>query len=100
MADKLIIETQLLEKDIKSIEEQIALIKNALASLKNDGARLQTMWEGSAKNAFVATFNDDCAQLEGFISLLQKYDAGLTTADKAYNTTAQNVSNTIKALKI
>ena len=100
MSDVLKVETPLLDRDVQSIEEQIGIVKKCLENLRTDEAALETMGEGSAKDAFREQFNSDCTEIEEVILMLETFKESLAKASKEYTLTSEDVSSLIRAAKI
>lgn len=100
MSSLLKIETELLEKDIKTIDEQLGFLRNYVSEMRTAEQHLETAWEGAAKNAFREQFENDCSEIDAIIDLIEAYKNKLLNANKEYIMSNDNVSSIIRSMRI
>lgn len=100
MSSLLKIETERLQKDIDSINEQISYIKKYVSQMRSAEQQLEAMWEGTAKITFREQFESDCQELNEIVKLIEDYRTKLLTAKREYLMANDNVSSIIKSIRI
>ncbi len=67
-----------------TLDRQNQLLSNQIDKLKQAESKLNSMWEGEAKQAFQQVFNKDMVQFGEFHSLIGKYSNVLEQAAQNY----------------
>ena len=93
------IDTELLQNNINSIEENINAAKNQIDTAY-DGIRvLDTMWDGSANSAFNAQFASDYNRMIEICNAVADYYGKLREAKNQYIDGENRVSDIVSALR-
>lgn len=101
MAGKIIeVNTSTLKNDVSTIFSELTGISNDIRQLQDTTARLSTMWDGSAKTAFISAVNDDIQRLEELIGVMKKFSDKVDTSRKEYEKCENVVSNIIASIKV
>ena len=98
--DKIEINTEALNRDIEVLEEKLANTNADIKDLYNNISELNTMWKGSANNAFNTQFNNDMNIMLEISSTLKEYIKSLKDARKTYVSCENSVNDTVKSLDI
>lgn len=67
-----------------TLDRQNQLLNDQISKLRQTESKLNSMWEGEAKQAFQQVFNKDMTQFEAFHSLIGKYGNVLEQAAQNY----------------
>lgn len=101
MADRLIeIETNALDADQRSMSACLQTVKNEIRQLIEEMQQLDSMWEGAAKQAFLAQFQNDCAIMEDICTNLTEYLTSMEKASMEYKKCESDVNDLIRSLRI
>lgn len=100
MADKLRITTEQLARDIAAFNENINNVLKAVEQLRNESARLNSMWDGPSHQAFTEQFNGDLEAANDLITELRNYASALEAAKKKYEDCVGRVDLYINAIRI
>ena len=68
--------------------------KNRVNNLESTEARLKSMWEGEANDAFHAAFTRDKVQMDNFYNAIQQYAAVLDNIAAKYEAAEATNTNT------
>lgn len=86
--------------DISSTEELLAQVQATSDKMFTSLDSLNTSWEGSAHNAFVANVNEDRAFMTEVLKTLRTYTESLDAAETTYRTCESDVSNVIAGIRV
>ena len=101
MAGNLIeVNTSTLKSDISTIYAEINSLKNDVTRLRSAESQLSSMWDGNAKNAFIAAVNDDIQRLEELIGALSKFTDKTDTSRSEYEKCETSVASIIASIKV
>lgn len=71
-------------------------LKTLFGNLQDDHDKLNSMWEGEAKNEFDNAFNKDKEKMDKFIQGIEEYCRNLEDIAKAYETAEKTNTSTAK----
>lgn len=100
MSSLLKIETELLQKDIQSIDEQLGYLRNYVSEMRATEQQLEGSWDGDAKNTFREQFESDCSEIDEIIRLIEAYKNRLSEANREYLMSNDSVSSIIRSMRI
>lgn len=100
MSDRIEIETRLLAQDKESIRDQVQQLRKQKDQLQEKMEQLSGMWEGPAKETFLAQFLSDCEYMDSFFSELDTYVQAMEYAEKEYDKCEDDVAQIIAAIEI
>lgn len=94
------IETQRLQTDIDNLRMHLDGMRKTGDSMMAGINGMSSMWEGEAKNAFVAQFQSDYETLKSTADVIEDLIKTLEEAKQQYDTCESNVASIISALKV
>lgn len=94
------VNTSTLKSDVSTINGEISSLKNDVKSLRSTASQLSSMWDGSAKNAFIAAVNDDIRRLEELINAIGKFTDKTDTSRAEYEKCENAVAGIISAIRV
>ena len=100
MADKIRVNTNVLNNDANSVQQCIERMKKSKENLSSAIVTLDGMWDGSSSEAFKGAVQNDLNDLQAIISQLQKiYQYEVTAKDK-YNACENRVGEIVRSIRI
>lgn len=93
------VDTDVLKRDIDSINESLKYILSNADHLYDEVAQVNTMWKGRANYSFNIQFRNDHERLKEILKALNKYSESLTTAKEEYDSCEETVYETIKSIR-
>lgn len=101
MADAILeVNTSTLKSDVSTIHGEFSGLRTDVQKLRTTAAQLSSMWEGSAKNAFIAAVNDDIARLEDLIRVMGNYTDKTDASRAEYDKCENAVTGVVSAIKV
>lgn len=97
---KLEIDTVLLQDGIERLRDSLAELRAAGSEMMGDIKRLNSMWEGEAKEAFARQFQRDYAELCYMEEVTETLINDLEQAKSQYVRCEGNVSSIVGAIRI
>ena len=94
------VNTSTLRNDVSRINTEISGLKKDVRQLRTTAQQLSSMWEGSAKTAFIAAVNDDIGRLEELINAIDKFTGKTDDARSEYEKCENAVSGIIASIKV
>lgn len=94
------VNTSTLRSDVSAISAEISGLKNDVERLKSTADQLSTMWDGNAKNAFIAAVNDDIKRLEELISAIGKFTDKTDSSRAEYEKCENAVAGIVAAIRV
>ena len=79
---------------------QLQSIREEIGLLREEMDRLCAMWEGPARQAFLAQFEEDCAYMEQVVNHLTDYAEHMEYASREYQKCENHVAEYIAAVQI
>ena len=86
--------------DIGDYENAFSSFRTHFEQLNEDMAALNSMWEGEAHDALVASYEKDKARLQELSNLLEQIMNEMKFAHEEYSRCENNVSQTIDSINI
>ncbi|MDE7312625.1 MAG: WXG100 family type VII secretion target [Eubacterium sp.] len=100
MADRIRINTGRLGADAAQIQGWIRTIAKEVEGIRQSAAALESMWEGSGKEAFQKAFRDDLKTVELAMKSMQEICDYDTNAKKQYEQCDRKVAVLVADLKV
>ncbi len=100
MADKIRVNTGSLTVTRDTVNRQVGNINNQISELNGDIAKLDSMWEGEAHEAFHSAFLADVFQLQKLCKSLESIVSYESNAIKEYNQCEQQVAALIAGINV
>lgn len=100
MADKLIINTDSLSRDIRSFDSRLDEIASCISQMRDALAALGTMWAGPSHDIYDAQFRSDCDAAEELVKELRKFSSKLEDAGREYRNCSSKVDGIIDSLRL
>jgi WXG100 family type VII secretion target len=97
---RLEVDTSRLRKDIDSLRTHLDGLRKTGDSMMAGINALNSMWEGEAKEAFVAQFQTDYEILQSMAEVIESLIKNLEEAGRQYDTCEGNVGSIISAIRI
>ncbi|MCI8515293.1 MAG: WXG100 family type VII secretion target [Hungatella sp.] len=97
---KLEIETKRLQSDIDSLKTHLDGLRKTGESMMAGINGLGAMWEGEAKNAFVAQFQSDYETLNSMAEIIEAMIGLLEEAKARYETCESSVASIVSAIRV
>ena len=97
---RLEIETSRLQKDIDGLRTHLDGLRKTGDSMMAGINALNSMWEGEAKNAFVAQFQSDYETLKSMAEVIESLIKNLEEARQQYDTCENQVGSIIDAIRV
>lgn len=94
------IETQKLQTDIDSLRIHLNDMRKTGDNMMAGVNALSSMWEGEAKNAFVAQFQSDYEFLRSMEDIIEDLIQNLEEARQKYDICENNVASIINEIRI
>lgn len=94
------IDTNMLNKDIQSIEACLKDIKKAMTEMKSEVAELDSMWDGDANKEFNKAFRDDMQVLNDAYKEIKEIVAYEKNARKQYNSCETKVGALVDSITV
>lgn len=98
--EKLEIETTRLQKDIDDLRSHLRQIEQKGEQMMSGINALSQMWEGPAKEMFIAQFQSDYKSLQSMEDILETLIKNLEFAKENYDICETNVSSIISSIRI
>lgn len=92
--------TETLRSDAENMEGDIQTLSKVLDKIISDISTLNTMWEGSAKEAFNVQFEIDCEYIRETIKIIDNIAQKMKNAGNKYNQCENRVGELVNSLKI
>lgn len=101
MAGRMIeVNTSTLKNDVSTIMGEINGLWRDIQALRDTASQLSTMWDGSAKAAFMAAVQDDIRRAEELVKALEKF-AGKTDSSRAeYDKCENSVAGIVSSIRV
>lgn len=100
MADRIEVETHSLRQDRENIQSQTEGLNIQLGRLLESMERLSGMWEGPAKESFLAQFQTDYQFMQEFLAEMEKYVQAMAFAESEYNKCESDVAQLVASIRI
>ena len=100
MERKIEVDTNMLGKDVASIQNEIRALRQESETLKSALTSLNSSWEGPAKTAFVQAVSDDLRQLGELIKSMESFTGLTDQARKDYDKCERTVGDIVSALRV
>lgn len=100
MAERIEIETRSLGQDRETIQSQTEGLKSRTRQLSEQIESLSGMWEGPAKESFMAQFRTDYEFMQEFLMEMDKYVQAMAYAENEYNKCENDVAQLVAAIRI
>lgn len=100
MADYIEIETRSLGQDRDNIQNQTEAVRGKLGQLQSSMENLFSMWEGPAKDAFMAQYSTDYEFMQDFLKEMEKYVQAMSYAQQEYDKCENDVAQIVGAIQI
>ena len=94
------INTDRLSADVTSIRSEIRALYRAEEQLIAAAARINQMWEGSAKSAFLQQYARELAALEEAIDDLKELTDATDASCRGYERCERNVASVVASIRI
>lgn len=94
------IETDRLKRDIDSLREHLNKMKKKGQEMMTGIESLSSMWEGEAKNTFLAQFKADYRTLQNMEKVIEDLISDLEYAREKYNKCESDVNSTINSIRV
>lgn len=99
-ADKIAVQLNLLERDIKGIQGELRGVRTDIQQLYRQVQELDAMWEGDANAAFVNQFNTDHRLMNELCDFIEEFVARLEFAATSYIKCENEVGDIVSAIQI
>ena len=96
---RLEIETRKLQNDIDSLKTHLNGMRKTGDDMMSGINAMSSMWEGDAKNAFVAQFQSDYETLKSMADVIESLIKDLEQAREQYDACESSVASIISALR-
>lgn len=100
-------EITLLEMETRRLQEDIDSLKSQLDGMRRTGEGMMTgvnamnsMWEGRAKEAFIAQFQSDYQLLSDMMDIIKEMINNLEYAKQQYDMCENSVASVISAIRV
>lgn len=100
MAERIEIETRSLGRDRETIQSHTEGLRNRIQSMAEQMESLCSMWEGPAKESFIAQFQSDYEFMQEFLKEMDKYVQAMNFAENEYDKCESDVAQVIAAIRI
>lgn len=101
MASNIIeVNTGSLKGDVSEIAAELEKIRGGVSQLMNILGQLETMWEGSAKQAFSAAVRDDVGRLQTLVKAMQVLTNKTSDARAEYDKCENLVAQIVASIKV
>lgn len=100
MADYIEIETRSLGQDRDNIQNQTEAVRGMLVQLQSSMETLFSMWEGPAKDVFMAQYSTDYEFMQDFLKEMEKYVQAMSYAQEEYDKCENDVAQIVGAIQI
>lgn len=97
---KLEIDTMRLQSDIERLRAEHLKLKKNGDNMMNDINALNSMWEGEAKDAFVAQFESDYNTLQSMAEVIEKLILDLEHSKKVYEKCENSVGSIVNSIRV
>ena len=94
------VNTNTLKSDVSNIEARIRSLRSEAANLRNTADQLGSMWEGPAKQAFMAAVQADLSKLENLIKAMERFTNQTSECQVEYDKCEQAVSSIISSIRV
>lgn len=94
------INTNMLNRDIQSIESYLANIEKTIKNMNTEVAQLDAMWDGDANEAFNKEFQDDIRELEKLCKSVKDIINYEKNARAQYDSCEAKVGSLVGEIKI
>ncbi|MCC8029404.1 MAG: WXG100 family type VII secretion target [Lachnospiraceae bacterium] len=93
-------DTDRLSSDISELKENTSQAKSSLEALKAELDELNTMWKGSASQAFQSASAQDYNLMLSMLKTMDSLADCMENAKKEYNSCEQQVRSTVNSIRI
>ena len=101
MAENIIaVDTAILKTDVDSITAEINGLRTVRQKIDSEVQQLGSMWDGTAKQAFMAAVQSDLAILDDITASLTELTGSTDDARSDYEKCEENVSNFVASIRI
>lgn len=94
------VNTGTLRTDAASIRMEIQAMKQGADDLRRMAGNLNRMWEGTAKTAFLAGYEQELAALENSIRALEQYTSMVEASSTAYDRGERAVADVVASIRV
>lgn len=98
--EKIRVDTEQLKKDRASIKANLAMIKKEIQSIYGEVKELDSMWDGSANEAFNKQFNNDYMTINEILGEISKFVGKMDYARCKYENCEQSISEVISKMRV
>lgn len=100
MANTIEVNTTTLKSDVATIEDELQKISSAAERLLQALHELESMWEGTAKQAFSAAVNSDIVQLKELVKTIKDFNGKTGEAREEYDKCENTVAQIVAAIRV
>lgn len=100
MADKIKVNTNRLDTDLKEFGDNIKAIQKAITDLRNHNRALDAMWDGQASEAFKQNFEADIKAMEEMVKTLEGINRYEDNARTKYNNCENKVGDLVNQIHV
>lgn len=100
MSEKIKVNTSRLGSDSDSVRSNISKMKLSMKFLREDVAKLNSMWTGATNDTFKKAFEDDMNALNTIITNLEKIYSFETNAKSKYENCEKKVTSLISGMRV
>ncbi len=97
---RLEVETRRLQSDISDLRTRLANMRRIGEAMMAGINALNSMWEGEAKNAFVAQFQTDYETLNSMAEVIEDLIKDLEQAREQYDTCESRVGSIVSGIRV
>ena len=98
--NKIATDTNMMQNDIRELEELIKIIERASLNIKQDIDELNTMWNGRTKATFSKQLEDDYIRLQQVCVCISGSMESIKLAEKEYAKCEEHINEVIKNVNI
>ena len=100
MANKIRFDTKRIGADAGRVDAAIKEMQRTMKDMQSKCRQLDTMWDGTASDAFKKAFWDDMNMLFDVIKELQQIHSFEITAKKKYENCEKKVAQTVAGIRV
>ena len=94
------VNTSSLKSDVSAIDRELSGLREDVKQLRATANQLSSMWDGTAKAAFMSALADDISRLEELTGALDKFTRRNDTSRSNYDKCESAVGTIVKAIKV
>ena len=94
------VNTATLKSDVSTIEGELRALRSGATKLRNTAEQLGRMWDGAAKEAFMAAVRDDLNRLENLIKALETFTDQTAEIRQEYDNCETTVEQIIASIRV